>query len=148
MTVIIGQLIAEFHTVSRPAQKRDGGVVVINLFIHFNHFKTGLKVENVSTHNKFTHFEHADYYVTARGMTFRLGVVYRPPPSKRNGFINSVFFDHWSAYTDAVMLDSHDIVIIGDLNFHLNIVLKPDARHFSETLADRGMTQLASTPVK
>ena len=42
------------------------------------------------------------------------------------------------------MLDPHDIVTTGDLNFHLDIVSDPDARHFSETLADRGMTQLVT----
>ena len=99
---VIAQLVPDgykFHTVSRPAQKRGGGVAVI--------YKSCLKVETLSNRNKFTHFEHADYYVTTRGITFRLGVVYRPPPSKRNGFINSVFFDQWSAYLDAVMLDLH-----------------------------------------
>ena len=53
--------------VSRTAQKRGGGVSII--------YKSGLKVEKFSTRNKFTHFEHADHYVTARGVTFRLGVV-------------------------------------------------------------------------
>ena len=43
----------QFHTVSRPALKRDGGVAVI--------YKSGLKVETMSNRNKFTHFEHADY---------------------------------------------------------------------------------------
>ena len=136
---VIAQLVPDgykFHTASRPAQKRGGGVAVI--------YKSGLKVESVSNRNKFTHFEHADYYVTARGVTFRLGIVYRSPPSKRNGFINSVFFDQWSAYLDAVMLDPHDIVITGDLNFHIDIVSDPDARHFSETLADHDMTQLVT----
>ena len=136
---VIAQLVPDgykFHTASRPAQKRGGGVAVI--------YKSGLKVETVSNRNKFTHFEHADYYVTARSVTFRLGVVYRPPPSKRNGFINSVFFDQWSACLDAVMLDPHDIVITGDLSFHLDIVSDPDARHFSETLADHDMTQLVT----
>ena len=80
-----------------------------------------LKVENVLTRNTFTHFKHVDYYVKARDVTFRLGVSYRPPPSKRNGFINSVSFDHWTAYLDAVMLDSHDIVITDDLTFGISL---------------------------
>ena len=88
---VIVQLVPDgymFHTVSRPAQKCGGGVAVI--------YKSGFKVE---TRNKFTHFEHGDYYVTARGVTSRLGVAYRPPVSKRNGVINSVFSDQWSAYS-------------------------------------------------
>ena len=107
-------------------------------------YKSVLKVENVSTRNKFTHFEHVDYYVMARSVSFRLGVVYRPPASKRTGFINFIFFDQWSAYLDVVMLDPHDIVITGDLNFHLDFVSESDARHFFETLADCGMIPLVT----
>ena len=40
------------------------------------------------------------------------------------------------------MLDPHDIVITGDMNFHLDIVSDPDARHFSEMFPDRDMRQL------
>ena len=40
--------VRKFYTVSRPAQKRGCGVAVI--------YKFGLKVENVSNSNKFTHF--------------------------------------------------------------------------------------------
>lgn len=58
-------------------------------------------------------------------------VVYRPPPSKRN-----VFFDQWAAYLN-IMLDTHDIIICSDLNFHLHIPTKPNA--FSETFADCGI---------
>ena len=42
------------------------------------------------------------------------------------------------------MLNPHDIVITGDWKFHLDIVSDPDARHFSEKLADHGMTQLVT----
>ncbi len=127
----------KFDAASKPAQKRGGGVGLM--------YKSGMKVENVSSsHNrpKFTHFEHADYYITTRGAKFRLGVIYRPPPSKRNAFTTSVFFEQWSAYLDTVMLAPHDIVITDDLNFHLDIISDPDARHFAEMLADRGMNQI------
>ena len=40
------------------------------------------------------------------------------------------------------MLDPHDIVITGDVNFHLDIVADPDARRFSEMLSD--MRQLVT----
>ena len=45
-----------------------------------------------------------------------------------------------------VMLDSHNIIITGDLNFHLDNPAELDVRRFSETLADRGMTQLVKFP--
>ena len=45
---------------------------------------------------------------------------------------------------NVVMLDPHDVVITGDLKFHLDFVSDPDARHFSEKLADHGMAQLVT----
>ena len=80
------------------------------------------------------------------GVTFRLCIIYRPPPSKGNGLVNTVFFDQWSAYLDIVMLDSYTIIRTGDLNFHLDNPAELDVRRFSETLADRGMTQLVESP--
>ena len=74
---VIAQLVPDgykFHTVSRPAQKRGGGVAVI--------YKSGLKVENVSNRNKFTHFEHADYY-TLRHVAFRSDFILIPHISKK-----------------------------------------------------------------
>ena len=40
------------------------------------------------------------------------------------------------------MLDMHDAIITGDLNFHLDIPTQLDVHRFSETLCDRGMKQL------
>ena len=48
--------------------------------------------------DNYTNFEHSVYCITIRNVTFRLCVVYRPPPSKRNGFSNIVFFYQWSAF--------------------------------------------------
>ena len=97
---------------SRSGGKRGGGVAVLH--------KSGLKLKKVSTRGHLTHFEHADYHVMIHGVTFRLCIIYRHPPSKRNGLVNTVFFDQWSAYLDIVMLGSHNIIITGDLNFHLD----------------------------
>ena len=42
------------------------------------------------------------------------------------------------------MLDMHDVIITGDLNFHLDIPTQLDVKRFSATLCDRGMKQLVS----
>ena len=136
---VVSQLVPigyNFHAVSRSKEKRGGGVALM--------CKAGIQVKTVTMGGKYTHFEHSDYYITSAGATFRLGVVYRPPPSRKNGFVNAVFFDDWSAYLDRCMLDPHEIIITGDLNFHLDTEKAPDVRHFSETLADHGMVQLVS----
>ena len=69
-------------------------------------------------------------------------MVYRPPPSARNGFRNSVFFEQWSAYMDMLMLDANDIIVTGDTNFHLDVFTDADAQRFSDILFEHGMIQL------
>ena len=71
---VVSQLVPigyNFHAVSRCKEKRGGGVALM--------YKAGLQVKTVTTGGKYTHFEHSDYYITSAGVTFRLGVVYRPP---------------------------------------------------------------------
>jgi len=59
----------EFHSVSRPHGTRGGGVAVL--------YKSGLTVKPIPMRDNYTNFEHSDYYVTIRAVTFRLCVVYR-----------------------------------------------------------------------
>ena len=123
-TNVVSQLVPigyNFHAVSRCKEKRGGGVALM--------YTAGLQVKTVTTGGKYTHFEHSDYYITSAGII----------PS-----VNAVFFDDWSAYLDSCMLDPHEIVITGDLNFHLDTETAPDVRRFSETLADHGMVQLVT----
>ena len=47
-------------------------------------------------------------------------------------FSNTVFFVQWSASLDDIMLDMHDVIITGDLNFHLDIPKQLDVRRFPE----------------
>ena len=107
-----------FHAVSQPGRKCGSGVIVL--------YKSGLTLKAMSTRGSHSHLEYNDYYIATHGVTFRLCVMYRPPSSKQNGFTNNVFFDQWSTYLDDIMLDTHDIIITGDLNFHLDILTKPD----------------------
>ena len=132
----ISSMWIRLHSVSRPHGIRGGGVAVL--------YKSGLAVKPIPMRDNYSNFEHSDYYVTIRAVTFRLCVVYHPPPSKRNGFSNTVFFDQWSAFLDDIMLDTHDIIITGDLNFHLDIPTQLDVKRFSESLCDRGMKQLVN----
>ena len=89
----------------------------------------------------FTHFEHMDCTVISNYVNLRLCIVYRPPPSKRNGFKNSVFFDEWSLYLDRLAVITNDVIITGDLNFHLDNVNDADAVRFNCTLDARGLVQ-------
>ena len=89
----------------------------------------------------FTHFEHMDCTVISNDVNMSLCIVYRPPPSKRNGFKNSVFFDEWSLYLDRLAVITNEVIITGDLNFHLDNVNDADAVRFNGTLEAHGLVQ-------
>ena len=85
-------------------------------------YKCGLTIKTLdSTRNgMFTHFEHMDCTVVSNYVNVRLCILYRPLPSKRNGFKNIVFFDQWSLYLDRLAVITNDVIISGDRNFHLD----------------------------
>ena len=76
----------------------------------------------------------------------RLCVIYRPPPSKQNGFRNSVFFDEWSVFLDQLTVTPHDVIITGDMNFHLDNPGDPDTRLFMGMLESHGLVQHVNVP--
>ena len=59
----------KFRSVSRPHGTCGGGVAML--------YKSGLTVKPIPMRDNYTNFEHSDYYVTIRSVTFRLCVVYR-----------------------------------------------------------------------
>ena len=82
-----------------------------------------------------------DCAVISNNVNVRLCIEYRPPPSKRNGFKNSVFFDEWSLYLDRLAVITNDVIITGDLNFHLDNVNDADAVRFNGTLEAHALVQ-------
>jgi len=72
---------------------------------------------------------------------FRLCVIYRPPPSKKNGFTNIVFFDEWASYLDELAVAPQQLIITGDLNFHRDKPDSPDVHQFSGLLESHGLVQ-------
>ena len=106
-------------------------------------YKCGLTIKTLdSTRNGiFTHFEHMDCTVISNYVNVRLCIVYRPPPSKRNGFNNSVFFDEWSLYLDRLAVITNDVIITCDLSFHLDNVNDANVVRFNGTLEAHGLIQ-------
>ncbi|VDI51143.1 MFS transporter, FHS family, Na+ dependent glucose transporter 1 [Mytilus galloprovincialis] len=77
---------------------------------------------------------------------FRLCVIYRPPPSRTNKLKNSTFFEEWSEFLDRLVVTPEELVITGDLNFHLDNKNNCDTRKFQETLRDHGLVQHVRGP--
>jgi len=112
---VLSDLIPSGYDILRTAQSRPrgGGVPVV--------FKQGLNMKKIvsttSDVHAYTHFEHLDCYASTGDKPSRLCVIYRPPPSKQNGFTNTVLFGEWASYLDELAVAPQQLLITGDLNF-------------------------------
>lgn len=113
--------------------KRGGGVALI--------YKDAIDIKRSKPILSYTHFELLECNVTVQSIRFRLCIVYRPPPSKENKLKNSVFFEEWSDYLNRLTVIQEEIVITGDMNFHLDENEDSDTRKFVDTLYDHGLEQ-------
>ena len=73
-------------------------------------------------------------------------MVYRPPTSVRNGLRTSTFFDEWTSFIEHLSIDHNNIIIVGDVNFHLDVNSNLDARKFNDSLATCGLVQHVNEP--
>jgi len=135
---VLSDLIPSGYDILHTARSgsRGGGVAVA--------FKQGLNTKKIvsttSDVHAYTHFEHLDCYMSTGDKPSRLCVIYRPPPSKQNGFTNTVFFYEWASYLDELAVAPQQLIITSDLNFHLDKPDSPDVHQFSGLLKSDGHT--------
>ncbi|KAK2144742.1 hypothetical protein LSH36_734g01020 [Paralvinella palmiformis] len=136
---VLSDIIPSGYDILHTARSgsRGGGVAVV--------FKQGLNMKKIvsttSDVHAYTHFEHLDCYVSTGAKPSRLCVIYRPPPSKQNGFTKTVFFDEWASYLDELAVAPQQLIITSDLNFHLDKPDSPDVHQFSGLLESHGLVQ-------
>ena len=115
------------HQIARNG-KTGGGIAVIH--------KSNIEVKRSKHSQTFSHFELLECDVVVKSHHFRLCVIYRPPPSRTNKLKNTTFFEEWSEFLDHLVVIPDELLITGDLNFHLDNVNLSDTRKFDETLSD------------
>ena len=79
-----------------------------------------IDVEILFSGTKATEFELLLCSVTGKSAKFHLAVVYRTPPCNANGFTVNKFFDEWDSFLQQLVILKNEIIITGDLNFHLD----------------------------
>ncbi|XP_071149246.1 uncharacterized protein [Mytilus edulis] len=118
--------------------KTGGGVAVIH--------KSNIEIKRSKHAQTFSHFELLECNVVVKSQHFRLCVIYRPPPSRTNKLKNISFFEEWSEFLDRLFVIPNELLITGDLNFHLDNVNASDTRKFNETILDHGLVQHVHGP--
>ena len=137
----IGELVPEgysFKHIPRPPGQEGGGVAIL--------FKSNIKFKLV-TRRSATHFESLECVLSTSDCSFGLAVIYRPRPTKVNGFRNSVFFEEWGTFLGEYASLGIEFLIVGDFNFHVDDLENDrDARQFIDQLDECGMRQHVSEP--
>ena len=123
--------------VSWSSGRRGGGFALL--------FESNLKVKSVKTHS-FDQFAHMHCTVVFKDTCVDLFVVYCPPPSRANGLKTSDFFDEWSIFLDAQILNSRDILITVDFNLHLDVPDNPNVMRFNNFWDVHGLKQHVNEP--
>ena len=112
-------------------------MVVYPLFINLLHYPFSSHPVMMGTS---THLEHMDCDLEDGDLAICLTVVYQSPPSANNGLKNTVFLENELP----ILLANYatipkDIVILGNLNFLLDIVADRDVQHFISIMVTHWM---------
>ena len=71
-----------------------------------------------------------DCNLTVKNFSLRFSVVYRPPPNKQNGLKTSTFLDdEWPTVLANFTTAENDILVVGDVNFHLDNLSNPNTQY-------------------
>ena len=90
---LLNELISDgFEFIHEPrSARRGGGFAII--------FKKNITVKKQTLYeSKFVTFECLNCTITLNNKSVFFGIIYRPPPSKTNGFSKSLLFIEWEEY--------------------------------------------------
>ena len=91
-------------------------------------------------------FECLEIAVTTGSNSIRLTVVYRPPPSTKNGFKSEQFRSELADYLTDILGQSTSVLLMGDFNVHWENTSNPEAVALREILESTGYTQHVNGP--
>ena len=72
--------------------------------------------------------------------------LYRPPPNQKNKFTTSQFFEEFSSFLQDKVTGSGDLLMVGDLNFHLDKKTDNTTHKFTDILGSLGIEQHVNKP--
>ena len=76
----------------------------------------------------------------------RLIVVYRPPPNTIFFYTTSEFLAEFSQLMDSMAMDTSNLLVAGDFNFHMDTISNNDTRRFLDILEVADLRQHVEGP--
>lgn len=127
----------DIHHIDRPNSERGGGVALV--------YKQHLSIK-LSEHAPCEQFEQLKCTLIINKHFFDIFVIYRPPPTVTNNLSVAQFMDEWSTFLSHHAVTKSNIILLGDLNFHLDNQSSTHTRNFQLLLDSYGLTQHISSP--
>jgi len=82
-----------------------------------------------------------DVKITYLGQHANFIVIYRPPPSAKNGLSQKLFIDEISDFIEKRAAETSNLCIVGDFNIHIDNKNDLHTKSFLSILHDFGLTQ-------
>ena len=79
--------------------------------------------------------------IETEAVKFKLGVVYRPPPSSENGQTVAGFFADLTYVLDGYATSKNNCILLGDFNFHVDVSTDNSAQRFMSVLNEANLQQ-------
>ncbi len=138
--VCVNELVPDgynIHRVDRNTGQRGGGLAII--------YKKNIR-PTFRKHVTFIQFESMMCTINIDKHTVCICAVYRPPPTTQNGLTTSAFLSEWSQFMSELTVDSAELIILGDVNIHMDDTSNYNTCKFTESLQTTGLKQHINEP--
>ncbi|XP_071498749.1 uncharacterized protein [Diadema antillarum] len=126
-----------FLNVARGRNDPHGRIAVI--------YKTALNLSTANINILSSHDTFELAAVTNPSRSICYVVIYRPPPSMRNGLKTKEFLQEFGELVCELTTYSWKLHILGDFNMHVDTPRKPDVACFLEIIEEAGLQQHVTT---
>ena len=92
-------------------------------------FRTELSV-TLHTEGEKTSFEFAEYIVIVGNNKVKVAIIYRTPYSEKHPVTVATFLSEFAEYLESIVLSSERLLIVGDMNIHVDVPDDADAIKF------------------
>ena len=128
-----------FACFSKPRKHgRGGGIATL--------FDKNLNCIEIDDKNDYKSFENQRLLANINGKRVQFIVVYRVPPSQKNGLKKTLFLDEFITLLDDILLTNDKIVLLGDFNIHFDETNDHESKCFKKILETFDLIQHVQGP--